>query len=107
MTEEGLAREITAAWESRDDPAGAPPELGKLVAEGLQAAHGENILHRDVKPANILVRREEAGWKVKIIDFGLAMTQKVTKATCFRWVYDGSSTTAAVTSARDCVKIKK
>ena len=31
MTEEGLAREITAAWESRDDPAGAPPELGKLV----------------------------------------------------------------------------
>jgi 2,3,4,5-tetrahydropyridine-2,6-dicarboxylate N-succinyltransferase len=35
MTVEGLAGEITAAWESRDDPAGAPPELGKLVAEAI------------------------------------------------------------------------
>jgi hypothetical protein len=30
-----------------------------------------------VKPANLLVRKEATGWKVKIIDFGLAMPQKV------------------------------
>jgi serine/threonine protein kinase len=51
--------------------------VARQVAEGLQAAHRAKILHRDVKPANLLVRKEAAGWKVKIIDFGLAMPQKV------------------------------
>jgi len=43
------------------------------VAEALQAAHARGILHRDVKPANILVRRDGSGWRVKLIDFGLAL----------------------------------
>ena len=43
------------------------------VAEALQAAHARRILHRDVKPANILVRRDASGWRVKLIDFGLAL----------------------------------
>jgi formylglycine-generating enzyme required for sulfatase activity/serine/threonine protein kinase len=51
--------------------------VGRQVAEGLQAAHGKGILHRDVKPANLLVRKDGGGWKVKVIDFGLAMPQKV------------------------------
>jgi hypothetical protein len=51
--------------------------VARQVAEGLQAAHGAKVLHRDVKPANLLVRKEAAGWKVKIIDFGLALPQKV------------------------------
>ncbi len=54
-------------------------EVGRQVAEGLQAAHGAKILHRDVKPANLLVRREGLRWKVKIIDFGLAVTQAAAK----------------------------
>ncbi|WP_372366626.1 serine/threonine-protein kinase [Candidatus Uabimicrobium sp. HlEnr_7] len=42
----------------------------KQAAEGLAAAHAANILHRDVKPANILISRKDE--VVKLADFGLA-----------------------------------
>jgi TM2 domain-containing membrane protein YozV len=34
-------------------------------------------LHRDVKPANILLRRSGGQWEVKLIDFGLALRQEL------------------------------
>jgi hypothetical protein len=49
--------------------------IARQVAAGLQAAHGQGILHRDVKPANLLVRKEKSVWRVKVIDFGLALRQ--------------------------------
>jgi serine/threonine-protein kinase len=39
------------------------------VAEGLAYAHSQGVVHRDVKPANIMVT---AGGGVKIMDFGIA-----------------------------------
>lgn len=39
------------------------------VCEGLRAAHIERLIHRDVKPANILMKRDGSP---KIADFGLA-----------------------------------
>lgn len=39
------------------------------VARGLGAAHRENVIHRDLKPGNVLIDDE---LKVKIVDFGLA-----------------------------------
>ncbi len=60
-------------------------EVARQMAQGLQAAHGKGILHRDVKPANVLVRKQNGDWHVKLIDFGLALSQRaMTNAATFQ-----------------------
>jgi serine/threonine protein kinase len=50
-------------------------EIATQVAAGLAAVHEQNLVHRDIKPTNIMVRlKEEAGVTAKIIDLGLAKT---------------------------------
>ncbi len=52
------------------DPA-TVAEIGAQVADGLFALHEDGIMHRDVKPGNVLIREDGLA---KISDFGIART---------------------------------
>lgn len=61
---------------------GKIPELEMLplaieVAQGLKAAHSAGLIHRDVKPGNILL---DAEGHAKLVDFGLALVTQGGKA---------------------------
>ncbi len=52
-------------------PVGVASAVGWIlqVARGLQYAHSKNVIHRDIKPGNLLLDREGT---IKILDMGLA-----------------------------------
>lgn len=50
----------------------AAVEIIDQVCAALEEAHRHNIIHRDIKPDNIMVNATTAGLRVKVLDFGIA-----------------------------------
>ena len=59
-------------------PPGEVVPLGLQACAGLQHAHDHGLIHRDVKPHNLLVR---ADGTLKVTDFGIAVSMDATRIT--------------------------
>jgi serine/threonine protein kinase len=75
---EYIPGETMAEIVAKRTPIPLPRKLSMMieVCRGLAYAHQHNIVHRDVKPANLMVSRESQ--QVKILDFGIARAAEST-----------------------------
>jgi serine/threonine-protein kinase len=46
-------------------------EIARQLSEALEFAHRHNVVHRDVKPANVMVVKRGDTEQVKLVDFGI------------------------------------
>ena len=65
-------RDLAAVLRDGPLPVSQAVRVGEQVAGALAAAHAAGIVHRDVKPGNVLLDGE----KVTVVDFGIAAVEQ-------------------------------
>ena len=89
---------VTLAKWRRQFPGGKVPldkaiAVVRQVASALDYAHGQKVLHRDVKPANVMVESADGGKLVaRVLDFGLAAEIRSSMGRLSREIRDTSGT---------------
>jgi eukaryotic-like serine/threonine-protein kinase len=82
IVEEYVAGETLAALEARQGrlPESVAVRYARQICAALAAAHRQEVVHRDVKPSNILITRDDV---VRITDFGIAHAADMERSNLF------------------------
>lgn len=64
-----------ADWGSKENALAGMAKEARItlflgIADGIAAAHQVGVLHKDIKPANVLIEEDGENWRPRIADFG-------------------------------------